>query len=327
MNIDVESKVIVKFIRASHAGLENIQKIEKQVVDMVKANTVFNIETGLTQTQNDDIVNYHGPFYPIIILISGAGGNGKDTFIDNCGKYCAAYNLSSINEIKEVAKTLCDYTDDLEKDGYITPVFCAGKNRVEKTDRYRQFLHQLKMAWSDFCDGPNQVLFGNLRKTIELSLNDGENYDLIFMHVREAAEIAQLKNMIEDELGLLCVTVKVSGLIDPSAYENDCDKNVDEYEFDFNIQNHENQEAVFAMQAMLFAQGMIAANKQYGTSFLYYEAPDKTDDCADNTFQNAVHDTDTRTKEASDSVKVYTGSDFATSASGNEPDGTITARN
>lgn len=325
MSNDVESREITRFTQASHAGLESIQKIEKQMIDMVKANATFNIETGLTQ--NDDIVNYHGSFYPIVVLISGAGGNGKDTFVENCGKYCAAYNLSSINEIKEIAKTLCDYTDELENNGYITPEICAGKHCVEKSDRYRQFLHQLKMAWSDFCDGPNQVLIGNLKKTIELALNGGENYDLIFMHVREAAEITQLKNTIEDELGLFCITVKVSGLVDPSTYENDCDKNVDEYEFDFNIQNHENQEAVFAMQAMLFAQGMIAANKQYGTSFLYYEAPDRIDDGADNTFQNAVNLTDLNSDSTGDSVKVYTGFDFATSASGNEPDGTITARN
>lgn len=324
MSNNIESREITRFFRASHASLENIQKIEKQMIDTVKANTTFNIETGLTQ--KDDIVNYHGSFYPIIILISGAGGNGKDTFVENCGKHCAAYNLSSINEIKEVAKTLCDYTDNLEENGYITPTVSAGKHRVEKTDRYRQFLHQMKMAWSDFCDGPNQVLIGNLRKTIEWALNGGENYDLIFMHVREATEITQLKNTIENELDLLCVTVKVSGLIDPSTYENDCDKNVDEYEFDFNIQNHENQEAVFAMQAMLFAQGMIAANKRYGISFTVPEI-NMANESLDNTFQNAVHAINARTEKADDSIKVYTGFDFATSASGNEPNGAITARN
>ena len=77
---------------------------------------------------------------------------------------------------------------------------------------------------------------------------------------------------------------------------------------------------------MLFAQGMITANKQYGISFTVPEI-NTENESLDNTFQNAVHAINARTEKASDSIKVYTGSDFATSASGNEPNGAITARN
>ena len=59
--------------------------------------------------------------------------------------------------------------------------------------------------------------------------------NIVFMHVREASEIAKLKQMIEDYFGIAVLTVKLVGLVNPFDYQNDCDKNVDDYTFDLTI--------------------------------------------------------------------------------------------
>lgn len=232
------------------------------ILDIMKRAATLSVESGVNNNHNvvvDNAKLNSNPF-PIVVLVSGAGGNGKDTFIEAVGKHCAAYNLSSITEVKEIANILVDYTTGIEDE---MPI-CPSKHLTEKTDNYRQFLHDLKMAWSKFCDGPNYRLLLELREVLSEQINGLERYDVIFLHVREGNEIDRIKKTIEEQYGIIALTMIVKGLIAASDYVNDCDSNVDNYAYDLTIINTPNQIQMFELQAMLFANNLKFANKVFG---------------------------------------------------------------
>lgn len=230
------------------------------ILETLKKPANLSIETGITHTSSVETTKLVENPFPVVILVSGAGGNGKDTFIDNVGKFCSAVNLSSITEIKEIAEVLVNYTKDIEDE----MVVCPSKHMEQKTDHYRQFLHALKMAWADFCDGPNYRLITELRNILTEQVSEGMRYDVVFLHVREGSEIDKIKSIIENKFGIICLTMIVKGLVDSSDYVNDCDSNVDNYNYDLTIVNSPNKLVMFELQAMLFATNLKYANQIFG---------------------------------------------------------------
>jgi hypothetical protein len=205
-------------------------------------------------------VEYKSNPYPVVFLVTGAGGNGKDTWIDMIGKYCSICNLSSITECKELAVQLIEYTKALED---IMPV-CGSKQHDQKSDAYRTFLNDLKTAWSKFNSGPNYNLFRQVNEIIGDQLAGKCKYDAIFLHIREYDEITEMKDLIEHKLGLLCFTMVVKGLVDPSEYTNPGDHDAESHEYDLNIINTPSKLGMLNVQAMLFAENLITANALYG---------------------------------------------------------------
>lgn len=243
-----------------------LDSARRDIVQRIKAVSNFTVETGIVGAPVPAATigaigsAEVGNPYPIVILVSGAGGNGKDTFIDAVGKHCSAYNLSSITEIKEIAEVLVEYTADIQDE---MPV-CPSKHMEDKSDRYRQFLHALKMAWSDFCDGPTYRLLSELKAILTDQSLGGERYDVVFLHVREAAEIDKIRHIITNQYGIICLTMIVKGLVDASAYANACDSNVDNYSYDLTIMNTPGQQTMFELQAKLFADNLIVGNRVNG---------------------------------------------------------------
>lgn len=195
--------------------------------------------------------------YPIVCIINGPGANGKDEFIEAVNKTCTVMNLSSIDRVKDVVNSMLDYSARFDNgQGY--------KERDNKTDKYRQFLHAVKMAWSEFNDGPNMDIYAEVKNTIYLHQNNAEQYDAIFLHIREDAEIEKMYKLITEDLCIPCVRLYIGGLVEASAYENECDKNVTSNCADVIITNTMGNLSMFYLQATMFAYLIMAANEKYG---------------------------------------------------------------
>ena len=141
-----------------------------------------------------------------VFIINGSGGVGKDTFVEFCQKYCKVKNISSVDKVKEAARILTGW------DG-------------TKDDKSRKLLVDLKQLGIEYNDAPF--------KYIVESYNDFEKTDeeLMFIHIREISEIEKVKNAVNAKT--ILVTNKNVELI----VSNESDKNVMNYEYDYNIKN------------------------------------------------------------------------------------------
>lgn len=197
---------------------------------------------------------------PVVILVSGVGGGGKDTFIEFVGKHCAACNLSSITECKDVTVFLEKYTKDMADEMGVDPT----EHREAKTDDYRNFLHDIKTAWAKFCDGPTWSLASQLNNILQNQYTGGSRCDVVFMHIREGAEIDKAKRLFEKRFGVIVLTMCVKGLVAQNAIDCPADYESDQYQYDLVIQNTPDQLAIFELQATMFASKLMLANSIYG---------------------------------------------------------------
>lgn len=102
----------------------------------------------------------------IPVVINGANGVGKDTFVAMCGQFCAVKNVSSIDQLNEFARHI-------------------GWNGT-KDENYRLFMSELKRLVTHFNNAPTKYLLGHI------TLN--APYDgLLFMHIREPQEIGKIR--------------------------------------------------------------------------------------------------------------------------------------
>jgi hypothetical protein len=144
-----------------------------------------------------------------IIIINGAAGVGKDTFITFCHTHAyhkhPIWNLSTIDAVKEIARAMFGWNG-------------------EKTESARRLLSDLKDAWTSFNDGPFKQLTSRI-----YTISKG----LIFVHVREPAEILKFKNYYRDNC--LTLLIRRSGLDVPN---NNADRNVEKYMYELTIDNN-----------------------------------------------------------------------------------------
>lgn len=147
-----------------------------------------------------------------IILINGSGTSGKDTVVDlvynNFLKFYNVYNISSIDKVREAAKIL----------GW------SGT----KDDHDREFLHRLKMLSSEFYNH-------SLGYMLE-SLKDFESPYIAFFHIREPEELSQFKDLLNSSPSRVFTLLVERNNI--KKFNNDADKNVANYKYDFIIENN-----------------------------------------------------------------------------------------
>lgn len=243
------------------------------ILTYMKATTSISIEDGIISQDNfQQGVAERSQKYPIIVIINGAGGNGKDTFVEAAGKHCAALNLSAISEVTGVVKSMIEISEAYK---------CGSEPRdpsasmAAKDDAYRTFLHDVKMAWVNFCDGPAHCLYGEIRRAINDQINGNNAYDIIFLHIREVDEITKIKDYLIQQMGLIVITILVRGLVDPSTYTNAGDRDVEKYTYDMTITNRQGMVDMLEMQAQMFADRLVTANMHCGIlSPVITSAPD-----------------------------------------------------
>lgn len=102
----------------------------------------------------------------IPVIINGVARSGKDTFIAMCGQHTAVKNISSIDQLNDFAR-------QIGWDG-------------NKNDKYRKFISELKQLVVNFNDAPTNYLLSQIKLH---QASDG----VLFMHVREATEIAKIQ--------------------------------------------------------------------------------------------------------------------------------------
>jgi len=144
----------------------------------------------------------------LAVVINGAGGTGKDTFVEMVREHLQGENLtssnhSSVDQVKRAARIL-------------------GWDEV-KDERGRQFLSDLKDLSTQVFDGPMKFMSGLIAE---------RNLDVMFFHIREPQEIAKF---LEAHEGSISVLVSRDGV---NVFGNHADKNVENHPYTTYVDNN-----------------------------------------------------------------------------------------
>lgn len=171
---------------------------------------------------------------PFVILIGGVGGSGKSSFIDYCSQnHVGVYEESTIDCCKRVVRLM----STIEYEHEDPPI--AGDSYMEreiksKSDSYRTLLSKVKDAWCEFDDGPNKIVC----KRVESIYRSDSDAFLVFINVREPAQIAHLKNLLVEKLNCIPVTLRVFRR-NEASWSNVSDKTTNNYPYDIVVDNSE----------------------------------------------------------------------------------------
>lgn len=141
-----------------------------------------------------------------VVIMNGMGGSGKDTFVEMCGKHTSIVNISSVDKVKEAAKTLVGWNGD-------------------KDEKSRKLLVDLKRLSIEYNDYPTKYILDEYEKFKQSDNN------ILFVHIREISEIEKLKSLLSAET-VLIVNPRV-----PDITSNESDANVAKYTYDYTIEN------------------------------------------------------------------------------------------
>lgn len=161
---------------------------------------------------------------PIVYLITGVSGSGKDTFVkmvDDRLSPVGAVNLSTVDPIKEFL------------DGYGVP-------RDRSYHATRKLISDIKILLENYA---NLTSYHTV-KTVKKLINDGLSYKTpIFIHVREQEHIDKLKELFKTD-----VIVQVVKLVRSQAMtnvpDNEGDKGALTVKADITIANNGNMESL-----------------------------------------------------------------------------------
>lgn len=153
-----------------------------------------------------------------IVIINGHGGVGKDLFVTFCEALLGAErvgNYSTVDYVKAVAAS----------------VGWTGS----KTDKDRKFLHNLKMALTEWDDIPLKKTKEAITKFKQELSKLEENYTknaVIFIHCREPFEIERLKQ----EFGAETLLIRREAA-ERNMWTNAADQGVYDYQYDCIVDN------------------------------------------------------------------------------------------
>ena len=161
-----------------------------------------------------------------VIVINGAGGVGKDTLCDLAAKHFKVRNISSVDPIKDIAK------------------MCGWDGR--KDDRSRRFLSDLKKLTVDYNDFP--TVWARERYS-EFLLSE---YEILFVHIREAEEIEKFVKATDGAAKTLLI--RGGDRMKKSSYGNVSDDLVENYAYDYYFVNDKTLEEAERDFATLMAE-------------------------------------------------------------------------
>lgn len=151
-----------------------------------------------------------------IIIINGSAKSGKDKFVKFFREVSGLRikNFSSIDKVKSISE-LCFGWD--------------GK----KDDKSRKFLSDIKRIWSQYNDGPTKDILNKIETDKQYCIDNNKdiNKNIYFLHIREPNEIKKIKDNYNN-----CITLLIRK--DVIVPDNDSDKNVENYDYDYTIYNN-----------------------------------------------------------------------------------------
>lgn len=142
-----------------------------------------------------------------IVIINGAGGVGKDTFVEKINNYVKAQTISSVDLIKDAAKII-------------------GWDGLSKTETDRKFLSDLKILAGKYNDHSVAYIKDHIDQFMMHS-----NDSVLFIMIREPEEI---------ELIAKCIPVTTLLILNdrvPAITSNPADNNVLEFSYDYVVDN------------------------------------------------------------------------------------------
>lgn len=141
-----------------------------------------------------------------IFIINGSGGKGKDAFVKCCSKFTWVVNISTVDKVKEAARTL-GWEDDKSEEG-------------------REFLSDLKLRADKYCNHSFTYVSGEVKKFL-----NSEYDNIMFIHCREPENIETLTKTFK------CKTILIVNINIDDITTNMADANVNNYEYDYYIDN------------------------------------------------------------------------------------------
>ena len=147
---------------------------------------------------------------PLVIIINGKGGVGKDTVCKVINNHYVTYMCSSITPIKYFARMM----------GW----------EGEKTDKARKMLSDLK----NICIEYNDLPFKYMKDRFDVAVL--EDVEIAIFCIREPMEIAKFRNFIRNN-GYTCVTLLIRSTRTQQSYGNHSDDDVEDYPYDMVYQN------------------------------------------------------------------------------------------
>ena len=144
----------------------------------------------------------------MIFIVNGKPRAGKDTFAQILNEYMDVYKYSSVTKVKEIAKQ-CGWTG-------------------AKEEKDRKFLHELKMLTSAYSD----MSYNDVLEEIDKFKKGELDADIFVVDVREPEEIDRLVKATK------AFTIFIENNRVPSITSNAADANVENYKYDFVIQNN-----------------------------------------------------------------------------------------
>ena len=151
-----------------------------------------------------------------IVIVNGAPMNGKTNFAKFFKKHYKhkCINWSTIDKIKKLSKRHFGW------DG-------------RKTDEARKFLSEIKRVWVEYNNGPFNDMVRQIDKHHEkLNKKDKKNF-IYFIDCREPYEIQKFV----DKYGDNCTTILLKR-DDREVPDNEADKNVAKFKYDYIIENN-----------------------------------------------------------------------------------------
>jgi len=154
-----------------------------------------------------------------VVIINGAGGAGKDTFVTLLRTYCMdkyeIKNLSTITSVKEIATTM----------GW----------KGEKDNAGRAFLADLKRAWKSYNNGPVKEVMKDIAN-INLYEEICDKECIVFIHCREQLEIKEFVELFKKrKIIVRTLLIKRDGI---EKFFNSADLNTDTGKYDYTIWNN-----------------------------------------------------------------------------------------
>ena len=157
---------------------------------------------------------------PIVIIVNGYAGAGKDTFCEIGHQHYICATLSTVDTVKDLALQM-------------------GWDK-EKTEENRNMLSALKDFYTEWFDGPFKEIVYCI--TYETTYNEsnppaGET-QFIFLHIREPKEIQRVTSWCDDNDIQLHTVYIQSDKAEEQTHGNHADNNVRNMIYDIYIHNN-----------------------------------------------------------------------------------------
>ena len=178
----------------------------------------------------------------VVVLIGGKGTSGKSTFISYVQGILGAnkcQEFSTIDPVKEIVEFMRSLEEaaimaslGLSQYQYHLDPSPLAKEIIEKTDKYRSLLHDIKMIWCDVDDGPNVITFGKVQ---HFFTNNGE---IAFVNCREPEQFTHIIDTLsksKPEWTIVTLNIIRDGAGDTITNQGDQDTN--NFKYDMTINN------------------------------------------------------------------------------------------